>query len=213
MKSFYLGILTITLTSMGCGGGSDDIPLAELPRELAQIACEKQFDCCPQDSAAEFASVEDCTTQVQFFTSLLGSAVQESQTAGRVRYDAGNAGECIALLRGLDCTAVQSEIDLLDCEDFIVPLVDAGGACEQDFECTTGYCDTSGGAELGACAALPALGQECDGDCAQGSYCEFGTGLCEAVKADGTECFFDDECQSDFCDPDAGVCGLEPACM
>lgn len=216
MKSFFVGILTITLASIGCGGGGgDDIPLADLARELAQVACEKEFDCCPQDSAAEFNSEAECTTQLQGFMSFLTAAIQASEAAGRARYDSANAGDCIALLRGLDCTEFQAEVDLVGCEQFIVPLVAAGGECEQDFECTTGYCKNDGASELGTCDTLPALGQACQFNCAQGAYCDFGTGNCEALKADGTECVFDDECQSNFCDDSTGtgLCGLEPACM
>jgi hypothetical protein len=207
MKSIYLGILAITLGSMGCGGGggNNDISLDDLPGELARAICEKDFDCCPQDSAAEYTSVEECISDSQLFTAILASWIRQSEQAGRVRYDAARAGECMDVIRGLACTALQAE-DF--CDDFIVPLVAAGGQCDQDFECVTGYCD----AETETCATLPALGQPCNFDCAQGSYCDFGTRVCEAARADGAECFFDDECLSLYCDDDTGLCGQVPAC-
>jgi hypothetical protein len=198
------------LASAGCGS-SDDIELADLPRELAEATCAKAFDCCPQDSAMEFPSEEQCVTTLQGFASFLVVGIQQSEQAGRARYDGARASECMDVIRGLDCTQFRAEE--LPCDDFIVPLVAAGGECDQDFDCVTGYCSYDFDADIGTCATLPGLGQACDFDCAQGSYCEFSTSTCEAAKADGAECFDDEECLNYYCDLDTGLCGQEPACM
>jgi hypothetical protein len=197
---------------MGCGGdgGNDDIALADLSGELAKVVCEKEFDCCPQDSAATYTSEAQCITEVQGLLSFFTAVFGESEQAGRVRYDSARAGECMDVIRGLDCTIVGGED--LGCDDFIVPLVAAGGECDQDMECVTGYCSYDFETDIGTCATLPGLGQACDFDCAQGSYCDFGTSTCEAAKADGAECFDDEECLNYYCDLDTGLCGQEPAC-
>jgi hypothetical protein len=210
MKSIYLGILAITLGSMGCGSGdgNDDISLFDdLYRELALARCEKEFDCCPQDSVAAYSSVENCTTHNEYYTRELAGQIQWAVLSGRVLYDGARARECMAVIRGLECTQYQA--DDLGC--FVVPLVDSGGQCNLDFECVTGYCSF----ETHTCATLPALGEQCNRDCAQGSYCDFRTSVCEAAKADGAECQIETECQSLHCDysTGAGLCGQAPACM
>jgi hypothetical protein len=203
-RSIYLGILAVALTSTSCGS-SNDVALDELPRELAQAYCEKAFDCCPQDSAAEFTSLADCAADFQYYTSRLALSIQESERDGRVQYDSARAGECMDEIRGLDCAQYQAET--LTCYDFIVPLVALGDQCGESYECVTGYCDSF----TSICTTRPALGEACSFTCDQGLYCDLGTRVCEAAKADGAECFADRECLSKFCD-DTGVCGLAPAC-
>ena len=66
------------------------------------------------------------------------------------------------------------------CMAFVMPKVAQGGACTQDFECTTGNCegDEHVGDPLvdGMCAAAPvtvAIGQSCAAnECVDGAYCD-----------------------------------------
>ncbi len=77
--------------------------------------------------------------------------------------------------------------------------------------CAAGTCEAAqGGAENQPCRG--------DGDiflqaCDEGLFCDFESGICQAPKANGEACFGDDECASDNCGFDTGVCEDAPVCQ
>ena len=192
------------------------------------MSCAIQFDCC---TAAEITEMYDGTTFEgeatsteeqcnRFATAVLtGFGVneyKESIAMGRVEYDADAAGDCVAALRELSCSAYGLGNAIYDngCRPFLIPKVGDGGACLQDYERTSDNCageENSLGADPvdGACAPMPGLGEACDDNCADGLYCkstqQAPTGTCQTLEVDGAYCNVDDSCESDFCD-DQGVC-------
>ena len=140
---------------------------------------------------------------------------------GRIEYDSAAAGDCIAALEGLSCSqyASASVADVSSCRPFIIAKVGDGGGCAQDYECTSDNCvgaTQSGGTSTdGECKPLPTAGQSCDDNCADGLYCGYDTStgmeVCQALKADGAQCTFDRECESDYCDEATDTCATEAA--
>jgi hypothetical protein len=86
-------------------------------------------------------------------------------------------------------------------------------------------CDNATPSRPGKCSAAPvtvAIGQACNALsgpttlCASDAFCNYTTGKCQAKKADGAACQYDDECQTGHpfsCSPfGAGTCGQRTYC-
>jgi hypothetical protein len=224
MRTIRAGVLLFVAQAAACGGGGN-VTLENLGSHLASTACGKIFTCCTDaEIMQQFDGLtimgQPITTRTQceqvangFIGGLFVSQLQASITAGRARYDSDAAGDCIASVDALSCAdyaAQRAGNDLLPCRDFIIALVAEGGACTQDYECTTGACEAAAsGTGDGACRPRPGLGQACTTDCATGLYCGYdmttGHELCQAPKADGASCQLDEECTSDDCG-EGGTC-------
>jgi MYXO-CTERM domain-containing protein len=105
------------------------------------------------------------------------------------------------------------------CMAFVTPKVAAGGACTQDYECTTGNCE---GADTvsdppvdGMCAgaiSLAPIGAACANiECVDGAYCDSATSTCQASKGAGQTCTSDTECNNE-CDTATGTCTCYSGC-
>jgi hypothetical protein len=90
------------------------------------------------------------------------------------------------------------------CDAGIVGLVEPGGACTQDAECTVGVCfgeDTAQSPTVdGVCAATRAIGEPCeeDSDC-ETDYCSVDEGTCAVRLPSGSDCTQNWECESNSC--------------
>lgn len=205
------------------GGGGGPVPLSELSPVYAEVSCAKIFECCTQEEIVmQFEGLGDpptneaeCRAFLGGFLSLGTSQLMMSEAAGRIRYDADMAGACADSIRDVSCAEYRGGFSPMGsgatCDAVIVPLVEVGGACSQDQECTTGHCERTG-SDDGQCAPLPAMGEDCTFDCVEGLYCGFDgmSRTCQPTKADGEECDGDGECQSERCaggDPAMGVPG------
>jgi hypothetical protein len=88
-----------------------------------------------------------------------------------------------------------------------------GAPCQIDQDCSPfATCDVA----MGKCAALPTLGEPCQTQCSDGSYCNIvdggsGAGTCTAPGSDGAPCTRDNQCASDYCS-DIG-CAPAPVCI
>jgi hypothetical protein len=193
-----------TSGTSGSGGSTSDgaVPLEELPTRLAAVTCKQLFACCPPEDLAEnpfIGSTEaECRTNTGALLTLLIPPISSAVAGGRARYDADAMGDCLRLAEAADCTPTADETV---CEQWLIPLVPAGGACSQDFECIGTTClGESGDAGVtdGVCAAPLANGEDCldDGECASG-YCPL---TCEPTLPDGSTCTSDEECTSGYCD-------------
>lgn len=106
---------------------------------------------------------------------------------------------------GLVCS-ISADPDSGDLTSECVPTAGPGESCES-LGCAEGlYCNASF-----ECAALPTLGEPCEYDCAEGSWCDTSAAepadhVCRAPKGEGEPCTADGECTSDECDGDAGTC-------
>jgi hypothetical protein len=168
---------------------------------------------------------EDC---VEFANAIIsGFAIaqyKESIAKGRMEYDGEAAAACVAVLENVTCATYNNEIVPTDggCRSFTLPKVADGGGCTQDYECISNNCigeeNSLGEPSVdGACMPMPAEGESCDeldDNCEGDLICDadFGSGdsTCRAARPDGTQCNLDDDCASDYCDEDSGLCGPEP---
>lgn len=226
--------LLCLLLVAACDGG-DAVEVDQFGSELAAVSCEKQFECCSDAEIMEMymgITIDDMPieTEEQCFdfanallTGFLVGELKDSIGKGRIEYSADAAGGCIAAVRDLSCSeyANVDGAQLDGCEPYITPLVDDGGACLQDYECTTTFCQGASNPineepTDGVCARLPGAGEECDDDCVDGFFCDFdttsGNEICVAVKPNGEECFLDEDCASDNCDDELNTCA-EPGAL
>jgi hypothetical protein len=233
MKNVVLSLLLV-----GCGsdgGGGEPLEIDDFGLEFATVSCGIQFECCTDaEIMAQYMGIthdghpitteQDC---IAFGNAILtGLAVQsfkDSIALGRAEYDADAAGDCLAALSGLSCAEYnmgENAIASSDCRPYLLPKVGDGGACTQDFECTSNNCfgeKTSLGepSEDGTCQPLPTAGQGCDDSCADGLFCgtppTSGTEICQPLKSNGSQCNLDRECSSDNCDQASDMCAAKPA--
>ena len=226
--------LVVSVLLVGCGGDGGGSPVAidDLGMELAVQSCAKLFDCCTDAELMDqfngitydgqpISTEDQC---VEFANALLSGLAfaeyKESLEMGRIDYDSAAAGDCVAALDELSCSQYSSAAiaDISGCRPFIIAKVGDGGGCTEDFECTSGNCvgatesgDTS---TDGECKPMPAAGESCDDNCADGLYCTFDTSngmkVCQPLKADGAQCTLDRDCESDYCDEATDTCATEP---
>lgn len=225
MRTSSHSLLFVALAACG-GSNASPIPVTSFGIELGKVACQKSFQCCTDtELMQEFKDLstngQPITTEQQCEQALgaLGAFVsqqyQASIAAGRVTYDEAAAGDCIATLKGLSCpeyAANQHDADLTlaGCMQFLVPAVDTGGTCSQDYECKTSNCAFDSSGTSGTCQPMPTQGQDCTGNCASGSYCAFDAAqnktVCTSTKPDGASCLGNNECATGTCDSSTSTC-------
>jgi hypothetical protein len=204
----------------GCGdsnGGDDDdessggaVALGSFGTRTAAYFCKTAFACCTSEERGEGspATEAECRAAYGSLFALVADEIGESVANGRVRYDGAAYGVCLAQADAAGCTGTEAFDACVG--GVITPLVDTGGACQQQSECIDSACiggDSSANTD-GVCGAPQPLGAACSQgeECASGA-CPFGS--CEAKAANGSECFDDDECVSGHCDGNAFVCSAD----
>lgn len=228
--------LVVCVLLVACGGDDSGdggfVAVDDLGLEISLASCAKQFDCCTDAEIMEqYMGItfndEPITTEEQcvdfanaFFTSFATTQHKASIEKGRIEYDGAAAAGCIAAIRGVTCAQYSAgAIDdrPISCRPFLIPKVADGGACLQDYECISDNCvgeSTSIGEDPvdGACAPMPDVGQECDDNCTDGNYCDYdqtaNMDICKPLEADGAQCTFDGDCESDNCE--SSMCTAKP---
>jgi hypothetical protein len=212
-------LVCILLLAACGGGGNGSVELADLGTELGIASCARQFDCCTDAEIMEqymgltlegqpITTEEQC---VQLATAFWGGfavpAYDESLAQGRVEYDGDAAADCVAAIEGLTCAQYSTDdipTSETGCRPYLIPKVDEGGECAEDFECTTHNCVDM------VCMPMPAEGDACMDNCPDGLYCGFdldvNMDVCQPLKADGAACDLDRECASEDCDDTARTC-------
>ena len=235
MKRLVVCALLVGCGGDDSGGGGGTVAIDDLGIRLATVTCAKTFQCCTDaEIMAQYMGItyngQPITTEDQcvgfanaLFTGFAVAQYKTSQMAGRVEYDGAAAGDCVAFLDSLTCAEYAEGPDaalaMSSCRPFLIPKVADNGACTQDYECISDYCEgavvNTGGTSMdGACKPLPTAGQMCDSDCADGLFCGYdttaGNEICQTLKANGATCSLDRECTSDNCDNTSHVCAAEP---
>jgi len=225
--------LSVCVLIAACGGGGGGaVGIDDLGTELAKVSCSKIFECCTSSEVmAQFANItynnQPITTEAQcegftggLFTGLLTPQYKDSIAAGRIAYDADAAGNCLDAAANLSCSAYAelSGHESVHCDSpFIIPKVADGGACAQDYECTSDNCEgATNSSANGTCKPLPTAGQDCTDHCAQGLFCGYDqTAMkeaCQPVKSNGSTCVSNDECTSGHCVSSACAAAPPPVC-
>ncbi len=233
MKRLVVCALLVACADDDSGGGP--IAIEDLGTRLAQVSCQKVFDCCTDaEIMSQFMNIKYMGVPITTFDQCVGFTAgffnmlalpqwQASIAAGRMEYDAAAAGGCVSASASLSC----SEYAALSngsgntslagtCQPFLIPKVENGGACSDDEECTSDNCVQTSSSMDGTCQAMPGAGEPCDGSCIDGYYCGFASGetteTCLALVANGAPCTLDEECMSGYCDS-TDLCGTEaPTC-
>jgi len=198
---------------VGCGG--DDFA-----QKYAQALCAKNFQCCDA-SELEGKTMSSCVMDNQTVIGLLVSGINSSQAQGRASYDAKMGDTCVASLKSMTCDQFKQQGvagNMSACMAFVMPKVAQGGACTQDFECTTGNCEGENTSVTpvvdGMCAAAPvtvAIGQSCAAnECVDGAYCDSAI-TCQPIKGAGEACTRDTEC-TNACNTTTGTCTCYAGC-
>jgi hypothetical protein len=144
-----------------CGGDDGDGGSADKASdafaESIRTTCEKAFECMSSYDAAMHGgstfddrygtSVDACITQYNalaeaFLGANFAAKLDASVAAGRVMYDAGDAGVCLAAARALTCDQFfeqngQMEVTPPECDTTFVGTVTTGGTCTIDFDCAS----------------------------------------------------------------------------
>jgi len=192
--------LVFVIAILGCGGGSS-VTLDQFPVKAATAVCAQNFKCC---DATELAgkTMSDCVNNNESFLALFSGTISDSQAKGRASYSATQMGTCISGISALSCAEWKAASDPMtspSCTAAITAKVASGGACQQDYECTTGKCvgatvDANQNPVDGMCGPADptvAIGQPCTSggaSCVSGAYCDSTSNTCKAQKAAGESC-------------------------
>lgn len=133
----------------GEGPGQTSITLSEYFDRIADVHCEQAFMCrasFPADRGYPFeaewgSSVEECT---QRLIDAWDPAEVETEIAkGRITYDGTAAVSCLEGVTFAACPEYWNRgIEWAEsCYHVVVGQVPVGGACANDYSCTTYYCD------------------------------------------------------------------------
>jgi len=189
---------TVTLVTvaaaLSCGGSSDDggtssIPIADLPKDLADAEC-KIFEQCEGALIKIFLNGEDCRTLFERRVQNSDfSQLEAGVKAGNVSYDGKAAAECLKEIDSRSCDALSNRT-FDSCDRATEGTVAAGGDCTHDFECTgTAFCKYSGSCP-GKCTDKQVAGASCTADdqCQDGLVCSEKTRACIKPAANGEAC-------------------------
>jgi hypothetical protein len=196
----------------GCGS-KHGIPVDQVAGDIATTVCPKAWSCCDatqlmgNDMAG--TSEQDCETKTENGYRQQLQQVQSSMDAGRARYEQSKVDACLQTIQASTCQMLNTTNHLAGipgCESFVTPLVDLGGACGQDYECISGWCNNN------SCERFPAAGEACASGipCDTGLVCDLGLPdgeqVCIAPQADGASCTDLLQCQSTVCDDASMTC-------
>lgn len=221
----YLGIAVLLVGCSGGGGSSGPVTIDNLGNELSQLSCSKIFECCTSaEVMQQFMNItyngQPITTEAQcegfdegLLNGLLVPEYKDAIAADRIKYDGDAMRACLDAAANLSCSAYSQLTghESVSCSTpFIIPEVADGGACAQDYECTSNNCDGAHDSMAnGTCKPMPTEGQDCTVNCAQGLFCSYdASATCQPVLPNGTTCAGDEECASNYCH--SSVCADRP---
>jgi hypothetical protein len=206
-----LGLLGVA--SAGCGGVHSSIPVDQTAQDLAQAVCSKAYDCCTTDQLMMNMDLTgtdeaDCEQKsAENFRNIL-QEVQYSVDQKLAVYQADKVDACLRTLRGSSCEDLNMTNHLSgvpNCDSFASPLVQVGGACDNDYECIDGWCKgpPEGMSGASACTAFASGDADCSDDkasrCASGFICDPNRNQCVHMGDTGEACTDLYECKSLVC--------------
>lgn len=206
-----LALLLVVVAACGEGdeGTTDEQNLNDLGDELTEAHCGKIFSCCSEaERFAAFQGIpiddqEQCTSSVQGIVQVnVIPRYEDALAAGTISYS-GEIQSCLDGFARLACDEFQPDprltlIEIPQCAALFEALLETTEFCTDDFECKTGFCAFSGGADEGTCAELPGEMESCiAGRCGEGLFCTGG--VCSPRFDDGATCDVSSQCLSSNC--------------
>jgi hypothetical protein len=178
-----------------CAGSNDDeddddsIAREDMPAAYASGMCEALSVCC--ESLGQPMSVADCREFIE------PNIANQNDPA--LSYDGQAAAACLAAGTSAyrQCSTPSASV----CERVWAGSLENGAACESNRDCQSRFCDS---ALCQTPEALPALGEPCTLECAEGAHCDQTTLRCRALEPEGAPCVASSECAGGYCE--AGVC-------
>lgn len=179
------------------GQGSDSadaasaapVALAELASATASQLCAANFSTCAPMEKMPFATQTGCVAALTAANASDFSELSALVQAGKLSYDAGAAGQCLALAAE-HCDV----LDLVDgpaaCQAVFNGAAVNGAGCKFNVECASHFCATDGVC-AGKCKARTALGAACDPEsdkCVAGAVCFGGKCVANVAKGAGAAC-------------------------
>lgn len=164
------------LVATGCDEPRErEVPLEQVPRELAEAACQSARACLG-DLLDLLEASADCEAEAEAdMEDVLLPLWQDAVAEGSVTYDPSAVGPCREAVAEAGCDYF-SNPELPACERVFEGSAAVGQPCRTDVECEPGLaCDLSDGCP-GACAARGGAGAACEQDdgCDFGMTCQSG---------------------------------------
>ena len=190
-QAWLLGMACASALVGACGGddAASGPKLDEVPSMLSDAICNAYLDCLgpglPKGLTVDAcidtnsAGIEDGDFQF----------IQAAVDAGRVVYNAGRVGKCIADIGAADCTALGNNRLPDSCKEAVKGTLAEGDDCALNAECAgDAYCKQNSQCP-GTCTALGAAGDDCqsDDECRDGLVCGI-TGTCTMTAGEGDPC-------------------------
>jgi hypothetical protein len=212
MKAFFSWTV-LALSAAACSttnstdGATSGIAIDDLASTYMNTVCSAYVNCPPSKSGApSFATVEGCKAVLGAMSSDQGGGVDSLVAAvksGKVKYDASSAQAC--LTAAANCAAFSGDQgEPAECKATFTGTVANAGACSQNEECISSYCQKTNG--CGVCGTRGAEGAACTGNnsqCADGLVCASASNKCTKAPtpALGNSCNQSSEC------PTGAYCG------
>ncbi|HXU02660.1 MAG TPA: hypothetical protein VN903_16965 [Polyangia bacterium] len=207
----------LAVAVLGCGGVSG-IPIEKTATDFAHVICDAAYKCCTPETlmgndAAGMSEPECEMKTAQNFRNQLQN-MQNSENAGRSKYNQMQVDRCLEALRAAQCstlTSIRTISGIPECDStFATPLVAVGGTCQNAFECIDSVCVD------GKCGAGATVNQSCAGGavCGQNLFCDPRDGnnatddVCVVEQEIGGACVDNFDCKSRLCS--GGTC-MQPA--
>jgi hypothetical protein len=179
------------LAVAGCNNGPSTP--TDLYHQLVTALCQWEARCGAIGKSEEARCEMDGDTYVdKYLQATSGYNYQSAVAAKRLAIDSGAANTCLNGLRDSSCNSFLGGAGVSDaCRNVYHGLVAIGGACQNNVECSGGYCLTTMGQPscMGTCMAYATEGSPCTGaECDPAKdFCGAG-GICVARGATGAAC-------------------------
>jgi hypothetical protein len=216
------------------------ISFQELPGELGKAFCERVFSCCGASEAMTLVlgpllTKDNCPALAPFYFGDYFKKYTLSLVEKRVTYFPERVEACLDRLTSRSCEQFGASLysaypyypyyspyyagavppAAFTCDDLFAPVQAPNELCQNDYECTDGFCVATLGVDK-RCQALSQLGQSCQSytpsRCAPGLYC--AGSVCRQIGKEGDTCY--DTYSTTACESGlycaAGIYPASPSC-
>jgi hypothetical protein len=193
------------------------ISFQDLPAELGKAFCDRVFSCCGASEAMTLVlgpqlTRDNCPALAPFYFGDYFKKYTLSLVEKRVTYFPDRVEACLDRLTGRTCEQFGASLypavnpyypysspyysgsvppSAFTCDDLFAPVQAPSQLCQNDYECTDGFCVATLGVDK-RCQPLSQVGQSCQSystptRCAPGLYC--AAGICRQIGKEGETCY------------------------